>query len=329
MSTLATRAVIWTFKFSPLYRTPHPKTPRSSESKRLALPLVLTDALELCCNLRGIGWNWSAGLHIPRESKPTHSRPLFLFYTIRNFLLSLALFDALHYSVQIFGPTTVGAAVGGSIFDESLPFVQRYLRSTLITYLAGLTVCLGIQIGFYFMSIIGVAVFHNTPESWPPIFDAPWVSTSLSEFWAKRWHQAFRDLFVSCGSRPLARLFGRMGTVLGAFIISGLLHVAGLWGMGRGTELWGAGGYFLMMGVGVIIERGWAGAMTKTTGRRVRVRGWIGWVWTMAWVVFWGNWLVDSWARKGLVGSAFFPEGQRPVQTLGGLMGLKLDLTVH
>lgn len=70
---------------------------------------------------------------------------------------------------------------------------------------------------------------------------------------------------------------------MGAFLISGLLHVAGLWGMGRGTEFWSVAEYFLMMGVGIILE----GFYRNVTG--VRVGGLPATLWTLVWVVVWGN----------------------------------------
>jgi hypothetical protein len=108
-----------------------------------------------------------------------------------------------------------------------------------------------------------------------------------------------------------------MGTVMGAFLVSGLLHVAGLWGMGRGTEFWSVAGYFLMMGVGIILERLW----WQVTGRKVG--GTKGNVWAFGWVVVWGNLVVDAWARKGLMGSVFFKQGGRPVNVVLRLLGLE------
>ncbi|KAF5326086.1 hypothetical protein D9611_000117 [Ephemerocybe angulata] len=307
ISTLAIRAVIWTFQLEPFYKTPDPDAPRPPKQSPFTVDQVACDAFDLCCNLRGIGWNWSKGLRIAKETRPTHSRIAFALSTFQSFVATLLLFDVLHYTVQSFSWSTLGSAAGGTIFDPQLSPIPRYLRSTLITYLAGLTICCGIQLGFYMASFTGVVLFRNDPASWPPIFNAPWLATSLAEFWAQRWHQVFRDLFVSCGSKPLAAVFGRMGTVLGAFLISGLLHVAGLWGMGRGTEFWTVAGYFLMMGVGIVLERVWRNA----TGHKVG--GALGWVWTMLWVVCWGNFMVDAWARKGLIGSVFFPDESRPM----------------
>jgi hypothetical protein len=97
---------------------------------------------------------------------------------------------------------------------------------------------------------------------------------------------------------------------MGAFFWSAILHDFGLWGMGKGTDFWSAGLFFLMMGVGVIVE-----ALFKKATRR-KVGGWAGWLWTMGWVVGWGTLLVDCYARLGLVGSQIIPEGYRPSQIL-------------
>ena len=42
-------------------------------------------------------------------------------------------------------------------------------------------------------------------------------------------------------------------------------------------------------------------------------------MWAFGWVVVWGNWMVDAWARKGLMGSMFFGEGSRPVDLVFAL----------
>ncbi|KAH9955452.1 hypothetical protein BGW80DRAFT_1394174, partial [Lactifluus volemus] len=47
-------------------------------------------------------------------------------------------------------------------------------------------------------------------------------------------------------------------------------------------------GFFLYMGVGVIMEE-------KTTG--LRVRGFLGWSWAMLWTLLWGMPMLDGWAR--------------------------------
>jgi hypothetical protein len=49
-----------------------------------------------------------------------------------------------------------------------------------------------------------------------------------------------------------------------------VLYHVGLWGLGKGMEFSIAGGFFLYMGVGVVMEE----VFKKTTG--LRVRGFLG-----------------------------------------------------
>ena len=97
---------------------------------------------------------------------------------------------------------------------------------------------------------------------------------------------------------------------MGAFFWSAILHDFGLWGVEHGTEFWSVGGFFLIMGVGCMLEV----LFTKATG--LKVGGWAGWLWTMGWLVGWGQFLVDAYARRGLVGSKFVPDGYMPSQIL-------------
>lgn len=93
---------------------------------------------------------------------------------------------------------------------------------------------------------------------------------------------------------------------MGAFLASGLLHDWGMWGMGHGTDFWGVAGFFLVQGVGVILE----GLFRMVVGSRVG--GPAGWLWTLVWMVGWSHLLVDGWTTRGLAASQFIPEHARP-----------------
>ncbi|TFK40027.1 membrane bound O-acyl transferase family-domain-containing protein [Crucibulum laeve] len=314
MSVLAARVIIWTFQLQPYRRLESPNSPseKAQDTSTLSPGRILIDALDLSWNLRGHGWNWSNGLQIPPEKRPTSSISVFALATASSAIQHILIFDILHYSVQWFSPSSIGSPRGGTIFEESMAPIQRYSRSTLITFLSGLVIYCAIQLAYDLLTLIAMFVFRQQPSQWPPLFDTPWLASSLTEFWAKRWHQLFRDCFISLGGKPLSLLLGRIGGVLGAFLISGILHDFGLWGMGKGTEFQSMGGYFILMGVGIILEHTWR----RIAG--VRVGGILGWIWTIMWVVGWGNILVDAWSRRGLVGSVFFPDSIRPTNYIFG-----------
>jgi Membrane bound O-acyl transferase family len=303
------RVIVWSFQQKPLRRVTvttsqlevdeHSRTPPSTLQ-------IASDAFELMLNLRGCGWNWSTGVKIPSETRPTTSALGFIMLTFISLIVHLLMFDILHYSVQWFAPLTLGSAKGGSIFDPSMPFLQQYVRSSTITLLSCLTVYCGIQSGYYICTLLGVLVFRQHASQWPPIFKHPWLATSLTELWAERWHQLFRHNFVSVGGKPMAWLMGRNGGVLGSFFMSGVFHHFGLWGMGNGSDFLRVVGFFTMMGIGTIMEH----TLKRITGQKVG--GFIGWIWVFTWGLGWAHMLVEAWATRGLVGSAFIPCSLRP-----------------
>ncbi|KAJ2927097.1 hypothetical protein H1R20_g9973, partial [Candolleomyces eurysporus] len=163
MFTLAMRSVIWTFKLKPLYKTPHPDKERPPKESPYTVSQVALDAFDLASNLRGIGWNWSKGLVIPKETRPTHSRTSFVLATLLRSFIFVLIFDSLHFCVQSFGPSTIGSSGGHTIFDENLPPLQRYTRSTVISTCAGLAICFGIQIGYNFLTLGGYPAVSEPP----------------------------------------------------------------------------------------------------------------------------------------------------------------------
>ncbi|KAF7773265.1 hypothetical protein Agabi119p4_5432 [Agaricus bisporus var. burnettii] len=309
MVVAALRCITWSFQ-----RRPYERLYRIPGIEKNKEPNRLWDTLDLLVNLRGHGWNWSRGIKIPQEYRQTHSRTAFLLKTSVDLLVNLLISDHLHWVVQWFGPTTIGDPLGGTIHDHTLPPTQNLLRLIFISLLSGLTVCSSMQAAYHALTLLGVGIFNQHPLQWPPMFNSPWLATSVTDYWSMRWHQLFRDIFVSVGGNPFYMLLGRAGGVMGAFMISSILHDVGLWGMGRGSEFSSMGGYFLVQGLGIILEHTWK----YFTG--IRVGGFAGRVWTFIWVVVWAPVIVDAWCRKGLCASAFYPHEFRPSYfTLGPL----------
>lgn len=106
-----------------------------------------------------------------------------------------------------------------------------------------------------------------------PIMNAPFQSTSLAEFWGRRWNGAFNQLILEIFFRPFARSLGTTRATLTAFLISGVIHelvISLPAGAGYGLPA----GYFLLQGWGVIAQR------TPLRGR-VRRNGAAGRVFTL------------------------------------------------
>jgi alginate O-acetyltransferase complex protein AlgI len=104
-----------------------------------------------------------------------------------------------------------------------------------------------------------------------PIMSAPLRSTSLAEFWGKRWNLGFRQLSYELIFRPLHRSLGTAGASLLVFLVSGLIHdlvisLPARAGYGLPTA------YFLLQGVGITMERTRFG---KWLGVGRGVQGWL------------------------------------------------------
>jgi predicted DCC family thiol-disulfide oxidoreductase YuxK len=90
-----------------------------------------------------------------------------------------------------------------------------------------------------------------------PIMEQPLRSTSVAEFWGRRWNGAFNDLALGLVFRPLARRGGAAVATLAAFAVSGLIHelvISLPAGAGYGLPV----GYFILQGLAILAQRKWA-----------------------------------------------------------------------
>jgi hypothetical protein len=127
---------------------------------------------------------------------------------------------------------------------------------------------------FHLMSL----VWRSGGVNAMPIMNAPFASTSLADFWGRRWNLAFRDLAHRFVFRPTRVPFGPATAMLLVFLMSGLAHDAVVSLPVHG----GYGGptlYFLIQAGGMLFER------TTFARRRGLGRGVAGWAFAML-VVF-------------------------------------------
>lgn len=104
-----------------------------------------------------------------------------------------------------------------------------------------------------------------------PIMNAPLRSTSVAEFWGRRWNLGFRQLSYDLIFKPAAKRWGPVLAGFFVFVASGLLHdlvisVPARGGYGLPT------GYFIIQGLAVAFERSRLG---KNVGIRQGPGGWI------------------------------------------------------
>lgn len=296
------RSLAWTIAKEPLirYNPPVEGQHAAPVERLLTIPNVLLDALDLMFNMRGIGWSWS---HKPFPKSTTWSTSIPTI--VAQLLLKFVAFDTSLYLIQHIRPS-VNDPAGGTIFDSTLSMVPRFASAAFCAACGAMLVYAIVDIFYLISTLIGRILLRQPAWLWPPLFEYPLTSTSLTDFWSFRWHQTFRYVFVALGSRPGGAILGRFGALMGAFTLSGLLHDFGMWVLGKGMEFRSVTGFFLLMAVGCALEYGFK----QATGHRVG--GLWGWVWSVTWSVSWGTMIIDAWTRRGLMASDFFPFAPRP-----------------
>lgn len=286
----------------PLYDDSNASSQQAGQSS--LLPQWAAEAIDVAFSLRGLGWQFGKGVKIPKDNRP-QQRDAFLKATAMTFLKGYFLVDlGIALIQQLPG---IGSTAGGSMFYTSLPAIPRYIVSTLILLFSGATMTAGFETLYALGTLVGVGLLGQAPSAWPPLTANPFTTESLSDFWARRWHQTLRRTFIVAGGIPLGWVTGRAGVVIGAFIASGLFHELGTYALGRGMDH-RVTLFFTLQGVAVLLEGLWK----QLTGREVR--GWAGRIWAYVAMVPLGQMCLDAWFVRGLGGALFIPRFMSPAQ---------------
>ncbi|KAK0204442.1 hypothetical protein DFS33DRAFT_1320139 [Desarmillaria ectypa] len=275
MVLCSSRIVTWTFTRTPPHRLD------------LSFP---SSPLQLCLNLRGYGWNWGPPkIRAPREWRPTSSIARFVIATVLSVLFHMIIFDIVLIQIEYIAPGTWQSPRGAPFLP---PSGYPNLKTTYLSFLSFFLIYNSVQIIYDVSTLIGVALFQQSPSEWPPLYDNIILTTSLAQFWGRRYHQLFRQTFLG----PLSLLpLPEFVQLFGAFLISGVFHCLGVWGYGNGAHWWPMGGFFVVNSLGIVLERAWSYLFGRKVG------GVAGMVWTILWLAGWGNWLFDEYSRRGMI----------------------------
>ena len=346
MAILVMRSIVWAFAREPFQRLPFQAKGGGSSaarskmaadagvSQKPSIPKALWDAFDLCVNLRGIGWSWSPIRNLRPEA--SQSRVNFLCKGAARIVFYAFAVDVATGAVHAIVPVTAGR---GTILDANLPFPKRLFLAAVAACIFILHLYSAFELVYSVSSFCSVSVLGQDPMQWPPIFNQPWLSTSLGEFWGKRWHQQFRDCFSSLGSRSsiafsenLRSIQAPVGSnrvkgdgerrssknlprVLGAFFISGVFHDMGCRLLGNKDSV-RIIGFFMVQAVGVILERAVARSSAPSLGSTCSpgLKTFLGRIWVALWLLVWGIHFVDAWTQAGLFAVPIFPEPLRPLR---------------
>lgn len=315
MQMISVRCIVWAFDSAQV--KPLPGTLAEKNAKRGSWDALVLNALDLALGPRELSWQGPTMPKTLRRALLSQECSKFLRLRIRSLALHVILADILQVALQSFSPE-LNSPVGGSVFDTSLPPLERYIRSTAMSFLFGCTIYATTHAVYDGLSLLAVLVVRQSPMQWPPLFYSPWRATSLKELWGSRWHQLNRRWMINLGAKPASRLFGPVGGVLAPFALSGLVHDIGLRGVGRGSDFIAVFGFFFMMGVGVLLESAWTNVSGKTPS------GITGWLWTYGWMALWGSSLVNAWLMRGEAAAGLVPEPYGPSKLIWTFISQKL-----
>ncbi|XP_039015384.1 acyl-CoA--sterol O-acyltransferase 1-like [Hibiscus syriacus] len=154
---------------------------------------------------------------------------------------------------------------------------------------------------FVYLSIdilfgIAVGVVHATSElELEPPSDEPYFSTSLQDFWGKRWNLTVSYLLRHTVYKPVRSFFddvlgpnwAPLPAVLAAFLVSGLMHELLFYYITRVSPTWEVTWYFVLQGACVFVEFG----VKRVFSGRVRLHSAISAALTVGFVVGTAMWL--------------------------------------
>lgn len=168
------------------------------------------------------------------------------------------------------------AAGAHGLWNSSPTIPNDVLRTALVFAMALPSLSLILHFGI--INIL-VGAWRLVGADCRPLFRQPLRSTSLGEFWSRRWNLAFAEMAAVAVARPLRPHVGKGPALFAAFVFSGLLHEIAISlpvHAGYGLPM----AYFILQGLAVAFEK-----RIVRKGTPIDARPWLGRLWTAAWLI--------------------------------------------
>jgi len=268
----------------------------------------LHDAFELFVSCRGIGWDYGteAGIRPPPVADPI-DRTAFLWGKVKQVTLNFIMVDLVDTIIKLI--PGLDTPISTTMFRPSLPIIPIYALSTFLHCITFAGLMATGEVLWGLCALVRVGLGESTPSAWPPLFDKPWLSTSLHEFWGIRWQQAMRQAFLTLGGNPGLYLFGNAGRLIGVFLVSGWIHDIIVYDAAATTRVDSPVIlFFLSQGFALAFER----HFRVMSGRRVG--GIFGRLWVVYWLVIASQPATNMMYQRGLSGSIIVPAPISPTR---------------
>jgi hypothetical protein len=269
---------------------------------RLAYAVDLLTSLRGGSWFKGIVWDWAPSSTIAKSLAMKDTRWQYIRRSIIKWAFIYLIVD-LCDTIEQFA-TDLNWRIPHPLLGASPP-IPIYKQSLYSFVVCAYTV-FSMMSHFCIISSIAVAL-GSSPSSWPPLFDSPFSSKSLADFWGKRYHTVFRRTFGRLAKSFMFFVPSSAGKTLRTlihtmiiFVFSCLLHILI---MNRpkipGTQLWDVGilKFFLLQPLGLLIESWLVEPLTSPLPRPLRAG--LRRVYPWAWLFWSGRWWADVWIRRG------------------------------
>ncbi|EJD08488.1 uncharacterized protein FOMMEDRAFT_165054 [Fomitiporia mediterranea MF3/22] len=300
---------------------------RKEEGVPMPIPTSTKERLiytfDLATSLRGTSWfsdrhwNWVPSPLV--NASTTHlTRRAYLSTTLLSFVVQYLFMDVID---------SINKSRTWDITQRypitSLPFPEQMVFAICV---CGSTI-LSISVMYTLVALVAVSL-GSSPVNWPPMFDRPFHSGSLKEFWSRRWHAIFRRVFTRVSLLLLlpipkkwqsVRIFIRMLII---FVLSAGMHVMLMYRLEREPSSHTHASlvqiftdpsilaFFLLQPVGLAVEALVVLPLVSSvpTARREkeekdRKLNWIGMalmrVWSWGFMLWAGRFWSDAWVRRG------------------------------
>lgn len=319
-----------------LFETAAPHWIDSHSGARIPIPETLRGrvlfAIDLSMSVRGLSWfkgrrfNWCPTAVWKRQqfgvSRSAFFRTVFIEVAASLFIMDA--FDTIDKSREWLTDTMHPVT--------TLPMhIQLFASLSLCV-----NTCVCMVLDLAMAATVAVALGSHT-ESWVDIFNSPFSSQSLTDFWTWRWHTMFRRGFELL-SLPLLTLlptkFHKKARPCIAFFISAVLHMVLMYRLETNEQYLHPGFWdqsillcFMSQPVGIFFEQ----LVIIPTARALLPERWQTLptrVFAWAWLLWSGRHWADVWARRGLWGPGEYQHlsGFSPIRGLWKGSGLYSDM---
>lgn len=145
------------------------------------------------------------------------------------------------------------------------------------------------------LAVVAVLVGAFLGVELEPQFNEPYLSTSLQEFWGRRWNIMVSSILRPTVYEPILQIskqvvgskWATLPAIMGTFVVSAIMHELMFYYLGRVKPTWEITWFFLLHGVCLIVEI----ALKKTLDGKFQLPRLISRILTVGFVLATGFWL--------------------------------------